>query len=104
MKSSHTNAGWCVEILQAFLLVADDIMDKSETRRGKPCWYKKVGDVAINDTYLLEQCVYKLIEKHFTDTTYCLDIYKSFHKVTYLTGIGQVSSYVGNICGMNYLG
>ncbi|CAN0368703.1 unnamed protein product [Discosporangium mesarthrocarpum] len=32
--------GWCVEWLQAFFLVADDVMDKSLTRRGQPCWYK----------------------------------------------------------------
>lgn len=35
--------GWAIEWLQAWLLVADDIMDSSVTRRGQPCWYKKTG-------------------------------------------------------------
>ncbi|XP_020252229.1 farnesyl pyrophosphate synthase 1-like [Asparagus officinalis] len=37
--------GWCIEWLQAYFLVVDDIMDNSHTRRGQPCWFRlpKVG-------------------------------------------------------------
>jgi len=52
--------GWCVEWLQAFFLVADDIMDQSITHRGQPCWYKMegVGNIAINDSFILEAGIY----------------------------------------------
>ncbi|CAG5101344.1 Similar to FDPS: Farnesyl pyrophosphate synthase (Gallus gallus) [Cotesia congregata] len=55
--------GWCTELLQAFLLIEDDIMDHSVTRRGQPCWYlnNNIGLSAINDGILLEQTVYQLL-------------------------------------------
>ena len=81
--------GWCVEILQACFLVADDIMDRSKLRRGKPCWYKKCGLVAINDTYLMKQSIYRLIVNHFSEEPYILQLYKSFHHIIYLTVMGQ---------------
>lgn len=34
--------GWCIEIMQTFLLMSDDIMDGSSTRRGNLCWYRQV--------------------------------------------------------------
>ena len=81
--------GSCIEILQALFLIADDIMDRSELRRGQPCWYKKCGLIAINDTFLLEQCIYKLLDEHFKHESYVLELYKLFHRVTYLTASGQ---------------
>jgi len=57
--------GWSIEFLQAFFLVADDVMDDSLTRRGQPCWYRNphVNMIAINDSFLLESFVFTLIKQ-----------------------------------------
>lgn len=59
-------AGWAIEMLQAMALVADDIMDDSETRRGHPCWHCEVGvPQAINDSLLLHAETYRTLARHF---------------------------------------
>lgn len=85
--------GWMTELLQAFFLVSDDIMDGSITRRGKPCWYRQegVGMVAINDAFLLESAIYTLLKKHFRSHPAYLDLIELFHEVTYQTEIGQLT-------------
>ena len=42
-KENSRILGWCVEMFQAYFLILDDIMDNSITRRGRPCWYRKVS-------------------------------------------------------------
>lgn len=83
--------GWAIEMLQAFFLVADDVMDQSLTRRGKPCWYKMpdIGLKAINDSLFLESIVYFLVKKHLSkEACYC-QILELFHEVTMRTVLGQ---------------
>ena len=52
---------------QAWMLMADDIMDNSETRRGQPCWYKTndLGPRAFNDALIIEHSVYFILRKYF---------------------------------------
>jgi len=84
--------GWLTELLQAFFLVSDDIMDSSITRRGKPCWYRQegVGMVAINDAFMLESAIYTLLKKYFRDHPSYVALLELFHEVTFQTEIGQL--------------
>lgn len=83
--------GWCVEWLQAFFLVADDVMDGSITRRGNPCWYRKegVGLTAINDSFFLESAVFQILRKHVRNQPYYLSVIELFHDTIMQTVTGQ---------------
>ncbi|KAK7792012.1 hypothetical protein R5R35_003476 [Gryllus longicercus] len=83
--------GWCVEMLQAFFLVVDDVMDNATTRRGRPCWYrhKDIGVAAVNDGILLESGLYQLLRRYFQDKPYYTAILELFHDVTFKTTLGQ---------------
>ncbi|KAJ0733974.1 putative chrysanthemyl diphosphate synthase [Helianthus annuus] len=32
--------GWCIEWMQGYIVLHDDIIDGSHTRRGQPCWFR----------------------------------------------------------------
>jgi len=80
------------ELLQAFFLVSDDIMDSSITRRGQPCWYRQpsVGMVAINDAFMLESAIYTLLKKYFRSHPSYIEMIELFHEVTLQTELGQL--------------
>lgn len=88
--------GWAIELLQAYFLVADDMMDQSKTRRGQPCWYlvEGVGNIAINDSFMLEGAIYILLKKHFRQESYYVDLLDLFHEVTFQTELGQLMDLV----------
>lgn len=71
--------------MQAFFLVADDVMDHSLTRRGVPCWYQNphVGMDAINDSFLLRSGLYFILKKHFSEEPYYAALRDLFHEVSY---------------------
>ncbi|KAL4738128.1 isoprenoid synthase domain-containing protein [Aspergillus similis] len=88
----HTaTLGWMIELLQAMMLVLDDIMDASSTRRGRPCWYlvPDVGMIAVNDAPMLESAIYLLLKKHFRDHPAYVDMLELFHEVSFRIELGQ---------------
>jgi len=84
--------GWCIEWLQAWLLIADDFMDASVTRRGQPCWYKceHVKEIAINDALILEMTVFKMLKRHFGQEAYYPQLLDIFLETTWQTEVGQM--------------
>lgn len=84
--------GWCIEFLQAFFLVADDVMDSSVTRRGNPCWYRlpEVKLISINDSFILESCVYIILKRYFRNETYYPQLVDLFLETTRQTELGQL--------------
>lgn len=84
--------GWMTELLQAFFLVSDDMMDSSITRRGKPCWYRVegVGMIAINDAIMLEAAIFNLLKKFFRTHPAYVDLIELFHETIFQTEVGQL--------------
>lgn len=86
-------AGWCIEWLQAYFLVADDVMDGSLMRRGRECWFRRpeVGLIAVNDALLLRSSVDLLLEEHFQDNQQQLSqLLSLFRDIERDTQMGQL--------------
>ncbi|OII77713.1 polyprenyl synthetase family protein [Cryptosporidium andersoni] len=85
-------AGWCIEILQAFFLVGDDIMDGGEIRRGKVCWYISQGlSMGLNDSfclYIMSELLMKNALKSYSMDTLAR-IMDLLHRCIFYTILGQ---------------
>ncbi|KAL7735608.1 hypothetical protein ACLKA6_009565 [Drosophila palustris] len=83
--------GWCVEMLQSFLVISDDVMDNSTTRRGQKCWHKveNVGLSAINDALMIENALYSLLKQHFSHLDCYVALMELFHEISFITTCGQ---------------
>jgi farnesyl diphosphate synthase len=53
-----------------------------------------VGMVAINDGFVLESIIYKLLKKHFRSESWYVDVLELFHEVTYQTELGQMMDLI----------
>ncbi|KAK4055061.1 Farnesyl pyrophosphate synthetase [Microbotryomycetes sp. JL221] len=49
-----------------------------------------VGNIAINDSFMLEAAIYFLLKKHFRQESYYVDVIELFHETTFQTELGQL--------------
>ncbi|XP_019176990.1 PREDICTED: farnesyl pyrophosphate synthase 1-like isoform X1 [Ipomoea nil] len=93
--------GWCIEWLQAYFLILDDIMDNSQTRRGQHCWFRvpQVGIIAINDGILLRNHIPRILKNHFKDKPYYVDLLDLFNEVEFQTACGQMVDLITAVEG-----
>ncbi|CAA2994264.1 farnesyl pyrophosphate synthase 1 [Olea europaea subsp. europaea] len=84
--------GWCIEWLQAYFLVHDDIEDGCHTRRGQPCWFRlpKVGLIALNGGIILRNHIARILKMHFREKPYYVDLIDLFNEVEFQTASGQM--------------
>lgn len=85
--------GWCIEWLQAFFLVADDVMDSSLIRRGQPCWFRQpeIGLMAVNDSLILRSSINLLLKNQFeSEKDVCFRFSELFREVELSTELGQM--------------
>lgn len=88
--------GWLVQLQTSYVLVADDIVDRSTTRRGAPTWWNRpeVGHSAVSDAFVLNFCIYHLLRLHFQAHPAYLDLVHLFHENSFLIEIGQSADHL----------
>nr|GEX88291.1 farnesyl diphosphate synthase [Tanacetum cinerariifolium] len=93
--------GWCIEWLQAYFLVLDDIIDDSHIRRGHPCWFRlpEVGMVAVNDAILLRSHIPRVLKKHFSGKVYYVNLLDLFNEIDFQTVSGEMIDAITTLVG-----
>ncbi|KAG2678294.1 hypothetical protein I3760_12G137400 [Carya illinoinensis] len=92
--------GWCIEWLQAYFRVLDDITDNipedAVKRRGQPCWFKqpKVGLIAANDGTILHNHITRILKKHFREKPYYVDLLDLFNEMEFQTASGKMTDLI----------
>ncbi|XP_022904630.2 uncharacterized protein [Onthophagus taurus] len=84
--------GWCLEIIQATCVIVDDMLDDSKYRRGMKCWHQheSVGQRAFIDALLLENFVFLILQKHFSQLPIYVPIVHLFQETIRKLEYGEI--------------
>ncbi|KAM0686574.1 hypothetical protein COBT_002200 [Conglomerata obtusa] len=94
-NEDYASLGWCIELLQAYFLITDDIIDNSPIRRGKTSWYYVKGMQMLRQSSYL-QCLITKIISSFSNHKQFYAIQNLFQEVTLKTWFGQAHDSLKN--------
>lgn len=71
--------------------MSDDMIDRSEIRRNRPCWYKvnDVKSIAVNDILMIENGCYHILKRFFGHLPCYINLFQLLHESALNTFIGQ---------------
>ncbi|GEQ68912.1 hypothetical protein JCM33374_g2582 [Metschnikowia sp. JCM 33374] len=75
-------------------LADDEYKKQDQTWPAMSVLVSGVGNIAINDAFMLEGAIYILLKKHFRQDPYYVDLLDLFHEVTFQTELGQLLDLV----------
>ncbi|KAI1305188.1 Farnesyl pyrophosphate synthase [Halotydeus destructor] len=91
--------GWTLEMLQASFLIADDLVDMSDTRRGRPCWHVKEGIRALNDVAILREGIDFILQKYCRSHPLYAEMLELFNWVARIAYGGQKMDLMASDAG-----
>ncbi|XP_063830677.1 uncharacterized protein LOC135079961 isoform X1 [Ostrinia nubilalis] len=88
--------GWYLELWQTALMLVDDIIDGSSTRRGSVCWYRlpHVGARAINDSFIFLSLLCDNAKYNFGNETWYPRFMDYFNEAVLLYTLGNHMDYM----------
>lgn len=71
--------------------MSDDMIDCSQIRRNRTCWYKvdDVKSIAVNDILMIENGCYLILKRFFGHLPCYTNLFQLFHETSMNTFIGQ---------------
>nr|ALL35408.1 isopentenyl diphosphate synthase [Psylliodes chrysocephala] len=83
--------GWSTELVEGALIVYDDLMDESHTRRNTICWHRQegVGLIAVADAIALNFSSYVILKKYFATHPHYANMFEFCHEIMFNTALGQ---------------
>jgi len=95
---------WSVIIFSVFTLAFDDVVDKSSTRMGHPCWHTlhNLGLRAMDDIFFMNDAIKMILKKYFFHDPLYTIVLEIFDEFYFMALSGQAMDILGGPNDLSY--